>query len=113
MTIVLFDDSSRNGLLPLTFTRPVAALRVGILTIAEKWQRRFKTEISFLTEDYLQEKFPVRLSQSNLFINGSVCPDEALTEAIDKLAEGEALSAANFLIAVRLNDSAAKDFRYA
>ena len=112
MTIILFDDSSRNGLLPLTFTRPVAALRVGILTIAEKWQRRFNTKISFLTEDYLQQKYPLQLSSSNLFINGSVCPDESLSEAIDKLAEGEALSASNFLIAIKLNDSAAKEFRY-
>lgn len=112
MTIILFDDSSRNGLLPLTFTRPVAALRVGILTIAEKWQHWFKTEISFLTEGYLQEKFPLRLSSSNIFINGSVCPDSALTEAIDRLAEGEALSASGILIAVKLNISDAKEFNY-
>lgn len=112
MTIILFDDSSRNGLLPLTFTRPVAALRLGILTIAEKWQYRLKADFSFLTEDYLKEKFPVRISQSNIFINGSVCPDEALTEAIDKLADGEALSAHNFLIAVRLEGTAATEFNY-
>ena len=112
MTIILFDDSSRNGLLPLTFTRPVAALRIGILTIAEKWHLRLKSNYSFLTEDYLKEKFPLRLSDSNLFINGSVCPDDSLVEAIDKLAEGEALIKQETLLAVKLNGSDAATFNY-
>lgn len=98
--------------MPLTFTRPVAALRVGILTIAEKWQRRLKADFSFLTENYLQEKFPVLISESNIFINGSVCPDDALTEAVDKLAEGDALFTKTFLIAVKLNSAAAAEFKH-
>ncbi|NEU09488.1 glucose-1-phosphate thymidylyltransferase [Flavihumibacter sp. R14] len=112
MTIILFDDSSRNGLLPLTFTRPVAALRIGILTIAEKWQRRLKSDYSFLTEDYLKEKFPPKISDSNLFINGSVCPDDGLIEAIDKLSEGEALVNQGTLLAVKLKGSDAGSFDY-
>ena len=112
MTIVLFDDSSRNGLLPLTFTKPVAALRVGILTIAEKWKHSLKADYSFLTEPYLQEKFPLTISPLNIFINGSVCPDKILLEAIDKLAEGEALHSSGSLIAVRLNGSSASGFNY-
>jgi hypothetical protein len=39
MAIILFDDNARNTLLPLTYTRPVADLRIGILTIAEKWAK--------------------------------------------------------------------------
>ena len=112
MTIILFDDSSRDGLLPLTFTKPVAALRIGILTIAEKWQLRLKTSYSFLTEDYLKEKFPLELSDSNLFINGSVCPDDSLIEAIDKLSEGEALVGRETLLAIKLSKSDAVGFNY-
>jgi UDP-N-acetylglucosamine diphosphorylase/glucosamine-1-phosphate N-acetyltransferase len=112
MTIVLFDDSSRNGLLPLTFTKPVAALRVGILTIAEKWKHALQADYSFLTEQYLQEKFPLKITPLNIFINGSVCPDKSLLEAIDKLAEGEALRSSGNLIAVKLNDSSAAGFNY-
>ncbi len=33
-----FDGTVRNALLPFTFTRPVADIRVGILTIREKWE---------------------------------------------------------------------------
>ncbi|MEO8794010.1 MAG: GlmU family protein [Daejeonella sp.] len=113
MRIILFDDNCRNSLLPLTFTRPVAATRIGILTISEKWEKWLKAESSYLTSAYLQEKFPVSISESNCFINGSVCPDEDLVEKIDKLAEGEALLKGEILIAVKLNetDAASFDFR--
>lgn len=99
MMIILFDDASHHTLLPLTFTRPVAALRTGILTIAEKWKKWFNAEVSYLTADYLQEKYPVTYHKSNIFINGSVCPDAALTEAIAHLGDDEALVSGSLLIA--------------
>src|SRR3954463_14798313 len=99
MTINLFDDSSWESLRPLTFTRPVADLRIGILTIAEKWAKYLDTTFSFQTEPYLQAKFPVKLGTDDLYINGSVCPDEGLVEAIIQLKTGEALKQGDFLIA--------------
>lgn len=110
MTIILFDDASRESLLPLTFTRPIADLRVGILTIAEKWQHYFKSAPAFKTVAYLQHKFPFNSSENNLFINGSICPDEGLLEAVDKLTEGDALIQDNILIAVKVGNSQAKSF---
>lgn len=110
MTIILFDDSARDSLLPLTFTRPVAALRIGILTIAEKWAKYLKSDVAYLTAPYLQEKFSFNTSNDNLFVNGSVCPDDILLEAIDKLAEGEALFREDVLIAARLNSTGAQGF---
>ena len=101
MNIVLFDDSTRESLLPLTFTRPVASLRVGILTIAEKWEKYLKAEASFLTADYLAEKFPFKVSDHNIFINGSICPNVELLDAIDALADGEALVQKDVLIALK------------
>ena len=111
MAIILFEDNAHQTLLPLTFTRPVADLRIGILTIAEKWGRHFNTEFSFHTRDYLQGKFPINITADNLFINGAVCPDNELVEAIDKLRVGDALKYRDTLVAVRLNAADAKHFR--
>jgi UDP-N-acetylglucosamine diphosphorylase/glucosamine-1-phosphate N-acetyltransferase len=110
MAIILFDDNARNTLLPLTFTRPVADLRIGILTIAEKWAKHFNLDHSFHTQVYLQGKFPLKLEERNLFINGSVCPDDALLEAIVKLHGDEALIKDGLFIAVKLNERDAKEF---
>ena len=110
MTIILFDDHCHNTLLPLTFTKPVSELLVGILTISRKWEIWLKAKASSLTLEYLQEKFPQVLSENNCFINGSVCPDEKLVEAIDKLSNGDALYYKETLLAVKLNHSDAGTF---
>ncbi|MGY3211112.1 GlmU family protein [Mucilaginibacter sp. HD30] len=110
MAIILFDDNSHQTLLPLTYTRPVADLRIGILTIAEKWAKYFNLTYSFSTADYLQNKFPVQIEESNLFINGSVCPDKELYEAILTLHGSEALVKDGLFIAVKLNQWDAKEF---
>jgi UDP-N-acetylglucosamine diphosphorylase/glucosamine-1-phosphate N-acetyltransferase len=111
MAIILFDDDARNTLLPLTYTRPVADLRIGIITIAQKWATHLKLGYSFLTEAYLQAKFPLRIEDRNLFINGSVCPDDALIEAIAALHGSEALLKDGLLIAIKLNEWDAKEFK--
>ena len=101
MNIVLFDDAARESLLPLTFTRPVASLRVGILTIAEKWEKYLNAQSSFLTAGYLSGKFPFNPAPTSLFINGSVCPDARLLEAITALHDGQALMQKDVLIAAK------------
>jgi UDP-N-acetylglucosamine diphosphorylase/glucosamine-1-phosphate N-acetyltransferase len=110
MSIILFDDNARQTLLPLTYTRPVADLRIGILTIAEKWAKHLNTESSFHTADYLQAKYPAKIAADNLFINGAVCPDESLLEAIDKLQTGQALKYNEVLLAAKLNQTDAVNF---
>ena len=110
MAFILFEDNAHQTLLPLTYTRPIADLRVGILTIAEKWGKLLNQDFSFKTEDYLQGKFPLKIGADNLFINGSYCPDVHLLEAIDKLQTGEALKRGEHLIAVRLAEVDAKEF---
>lgn len=74
--IVLFDSDCREQLLPLTFTRPVADLRVGILTIKEKFEKLVDIPVSFLTQDHLSELFPLLYGEQNLLINGSILPDQ-------------------------------------
>ncbi|HEY0245680.1 MAG TPA: putative sugar nucleotidyl transferase, partial [Mucilaginibacter sp.] len=110
MAIILFDDNAHQTLLPLTYTRPVADLRIGILTIAEKWGKYLNSEFSFHTQPYLRDKFPINIVEDNLFINGSFCPDEGLVEAISQLQIGEALKYDEQLIAVRLDESYARQF---
>ncbi|ARS40114.1 glucose-1-phosphate thymidylyltransferase [Sphingobacteriaceae bacterium GW460-11-11-14-LB5] len=98
MTINLFDDASWMSLRPLTFTRPVADLRIGILTIAEKWAKYLKADFGFQTQDYLSVKFATK-PNADLFINGSVCPDEALLSAVTGLKAGEVLYQRDVIIA--------------
>ena len=88
MKIQLVDGKHRDHLLPLTYTRPVAQLRCGILTIAEKYQKR-GFEVGYETEDYLQEKFPS--IHHDILVSGSVCPTDSFIDAVTSLTEGQAL----------------------
>ncbi|MEE1943903.1 putative sugar nucleotidyl transferase [Pedobacter sp. KR3-3] len=97
MTINLFDDKSWLSLRPLTFTRPVANLRIGILTIAEKWAKHLHADFGYLTQAYLSSKYPA--IDSSLYINGSICPDEALLQAVTALKDGEVLVKNELVIA--------------
>ncbi|RYE24998.1 MAG: glucose-1-phosphate thymidylyltransferase, partial [Sphingobacteriaceae bacterium] len=102
MGVILFDGTAQQTLLPLTFTRPVADLRIGMLTVAEKWKKHFHQDASFITQKYLQTKFPLQIHHENLLIDGSVCPDEQLVEAIQNLRKGESLKQNDFLIAAKV-----------
>ncbi len=100
MNYILFDDN-RQHLLPLTYTRPVADIRLGILTISEKWQKVLSSEVSYSTEEYLSAKFPLTISDDNVWINGSVCPDENLLNAIHSLENNQSLKKGDTLLAYR------------
>lgn len=89
---ILFDDPKiRIQLLPFTYTRPVAGIRCGIHTLAEKWADRCHATVSFQTEAYLASKYPEHTSGDNLYINGALCPDEHLTGIVKGLPHGNAL----------------------
>ncbi|QNE40564.1 glucose-1-phosphate thymidylyltransferase [Hymenobacter sp. NBH84] len=107
MHILLFDDPAiQPNLLPFTFTRPVAALRCGILTIAEKWQHHLQQPVHYLTQPHLREKFPAGPTEGPaLVINGAVCPDEKLIEQVQALQPGEALLSEELLVAAYLPDA--------
>ena len=86
---------------PLTLTRPVGESRVGILTIREKWERRLAASASWLTQEHLREKYP--LKESEWWINGSICPDDALSLAVSRLRRGELLAGKGVVIAFRVD----------
>ena len=101
MNYVLFDDAAWSDLLPLTFTRPTCEIRIGILTIKEKWEFLFKKDFSYKTQNYLSVKFPFRIKEKypTLFINGRVCPDETLFREIKKLKMFQVLYLGNIPLA--------------
>jgi len=100
MNIILFDGKERFNLLPLTFTRPVAELRIGILTFTERWKKIMETDqVSFLTEKYLSEKYFARKEAENLFVNPAYFPDTNLILTLKNLQSGEALFCNGELVA--------------
>lgn len=102
MNFVIYDQPDlRTALLPLTFTRPVGALRVGIYTIAEKWQRCLQGTTSWLTQPYLQPLFPRNEAGHSVFINGAVCPTPQLAAWVQVLSPGEGITKNGMVVAIR------------
>ena len=105
MNYILFDGTVRNALLPFTFTRPVADIRVGILTIREKWEKYLGSTTTSLTEDYLSEKFPMVELEENVMINASFLPNDVLSELVSNLEPKQAIFKGEEVIAFFTEDS--------
>ncbi|HXP51552.1 MAG TPA: putative sugar nucleotidyl transferase, partial [Bacteroidia bacterium] len=106
MNYILFDDALvREHLLPFTFTRPVCDIRIGILTIREKWEHELGKKVSIKTEEYLSAKHPEFIStkEENIWINGSILPSAELVKGIKKLKSNEAIVSGNTPIASTLS----------
>lgn len=102
MNIVLFDNENvRGNLLPLTYTRPISEIRIGIDTIAKKWQSMLSGSYFYSTADYLQAKYKPCQNHCDLRIAGNIIPDASLVAKIQALSSGEALYSGDTLIAVR------------
>lgn len=104
MNLIIFEPAEiRNNLLPFTFTRPVAEIRVGILTLSEKWKLALGLSPSYIAEPYLQNKFPLTVTEENYIINGAVSPSEELVLAIKQLNFGEGLVCEGLFIGGKCN----------
>ena len=99
MNYILFDGPARNALLPFTFTRPVADILIGIMTIRQKWEMHLGSTTTTLTEDYLSEKFPMVELEENVMINASFLPTAILVEMISNLEPNQAIFRADEVIA--------------
>jgi UDP-N-acetylglucosamine diphosphorylase/glucosamine-1-phosphate N-acetyltransferase len=102
MAIVLFDNAQRTKLFPLTATKAVADLRIGILKIKEYWQLVSKEKVFVHTADYLQclyEKIP---NEQHVWIDASIVPNEQLVHQILALENGTTLVDDAGLIAANL-----------
>lgn len=101
--IILFDDLSVwSDLLPITFTRPISEIRLGIRTIFQKWQSRFpNSTFSYLTNDYLRDKYKLITADENLFIRSNVTPISQLVNQIEELKPNQAIKFGEKIIAFR------------
>jgi UDP-N-acetylglucosamine diphosphorylase/glucosamine-1-phosphate N-acetyltransferase len=105
MNYILFDGDVRKSLLPFTFTKPVADIRVGILTIREKWEMHLGLTTTTVTEEYLEEKYPMVELEENILINASFCPTKSLVEKVKNLSKNEAIFKGEDVIAFFTSDS--------
>lgn len=110
--IILSDAGLHKRLLPLTYTRPIAELRTGILTNAERWQKITGYPVSYLTEAYLSKKFPCIVETNNLVINGSIIADKKLAECVIHLEKGSLIKNGKAIAAVYNKENISADFGY-
>jgi len=109
MNYSIFDGPVRNHLLTFSFTRPVAEISVGIITLSEKWEAYLNCKTSTYTEAYLSKKFPLIITKLNTFIDGSIVPNPQLLDTIGKLQMGEALYVSDMVIAYVSDKSKTKE----
>ena len=82
MNIIVFDTEARKNLFPLTLTRSVADIRMGILTIKERWEKMLGVEAFVLTEAYLQPSYQTAPAGEYIFIDSTVIPNLSLIQSI-------------------------------
>ena len=105
MNYILFDGTVRNALLPFTFTRPVADIRIGILTIREKWENYLGSTTTSVTEEYLMDKFPMVEMEENVMINASFLPNATLVDWIQNLKAKQAIVFEEEIVAFYTQDT--------
>ena len=89
--LVFSDAQYWEEFLPLTFTRPIADMRVGILTFKERWEKLLGFDESFfVTEKYLQVKYPEPEKKESLLLVPNFLPTESVLQQIKDLQKGEA-----------------------
>ena len=103
MRIVLFDEQHIwNNFKPITFNKPLSEVRIGILTIAEKWKLHLECDVKYICEDSIQKYFKKNITEEdNLFINSAILPDAELIKELLQLQEGQSLTKDGLLIAYR------------
>jgi len=105
MNYILFDSDVRNALLPFTYTRPVADIRIGILTIREKWENFLGFTTTSLTEEYLENKYPMVELDKNILINASFLPTKNLVKQVSDLSNNQAIFQGEQVIAFFTSDT--------
>ena len=105
MNYILFDSDVRNSLLPFTYTRPVAEIRIGILTIREKWEFFLGFTTTTITEEYLEAKYPMVELNKNILINASFLPTKNLVNQVKQLSKNQAIFQGEQVVAFFTSDT--------
>ena len=111
MPIILFDTSSRAKLFPLSLTRAIADLRVGILSIKEWWECSLKQKAFVYTDQYLQDIYEPILPGEYLLIDACILPSQEILNRILKLQLNESLSDSDGLVAGKIKVDQLPSFR--
>ena len=101
MNFILSDFNSHKALLPFTYTRPVAEIRCGILTMTDRWKKILDANVSFHTEEYLQTKYPLNETSDNIVVAGNAVCTAKLVEAIKSLKSEQKLMIGDRVVAYR------------
>ncbi|NRT11103.1 GlmU family protein [Flavobacterium sp. 14A] len=104
MNYILFDGPARNALLPFTFTRPVADILIGIVSIRQKWEMHLGSTTTTLTEEYLSDKYPMVELEQNVMINASFLPTPELVDLICDLGDRQAIFKGEEVVAFFSNE---------
>ena len=103
MSIILFDNTQRNHLWPLTQTKAVAALRMGILTMAERWEQLTGMQVFVHTEAYLQNLYGYPDAGEHIWIDASVIPNTALVDLVQSIDKNDCWADEDGLIIGKTN----------
>ena len=110
MNLILFDDHLWDDLLPLTFTRPISGIRIGILTLKEKWEKITGITVSNISKTYLKKAFPVKINNNNILINSCLLPDQEIADHILSCPENTAYEFEGRLIYANLNNLEVEEY---
>jgi len=110
MNYILFDDNTWDQMLPLTFTRPVSEIRLGIMTLKNKWEKYLDSPCSYFTKEHLREKFPIEIEDDNILINSALIPTAELLSEIDILEMGQVLVCNDIICALRVDKKNTQNF---
>lgn len=86
---ILFEDFSHFDLLPFCYTRPIFAIRSGILTIQERWEKVLGEKLYTFAYDYLGEKYNSLPEKTGniIAINGKFSPNEDFLRLLKEIPE--------------------------
>lgn len=105
MQLCFFEDAELTTFHPLTLSRPTDDLRVGILTIAQKWEHALGTsECNRILRPKLKgvfEQGTISDDQSCIWINSRYLPTHDLINKINDLSEGQCLKSGKTIIAAK------------
>lgn len=105
----LFEDEFLDNFHPLTLTRPIYDLRVGIFTLAEKWKYALKSDedLHGPLREHLKGVFPEPSLESKpeevIWINPRYIPQDDLAERIKGLEMMQYLTDNDTLVAAKVD----------
>lgn len=92
MKYYVYEDALFARLLPLTSTRPVYELRIGVFTFRERWEKVLSTPVRGICRSFFQAQDPEdSTSEPICWINGGLLPSPEILYFLSKMLPGDYL----------------------